>query len=279
MNVNSNHLLLGLLLSSGISLVAYWRESLSASGIVGAVLTGTLIFGLGGWLWGWLLIAFFISSSVLSHYRELEKQSTIAAFEKGGQRGLGQALANGGLGMLLAIIAALRPSPVLFLAFLGAMAAVTADTWATELGVLSRKPPWLITTGHRVPPGTSGGITLMGTAASVAGGGFIGLIAYGLVWGGLRLGVAATVREETNWIFEAAVAGFIGALFDSLLGATLQQVYYCNSCGKETERRVHHCGNRTRPLHGLPWLNNDVVNFLSSVVGSLVAVGLGTFVG
>ncbi|HIC90193.1 MAG TPA: DUF92 domain-containing protein, partial [Anaerolineae bacterium] len=68
MNVNSNHLLLGLLLSSGISLVAYWRESLSASGIVGAVLTGTLIFGLGGWLWGWLLIAFFISSSVLSHY-------------------------------------------------------------------------------------------------------------------------------------------------------------------------------------------------------------------
>ena len=64
----------GLLLSAIIGLLSYRRQALSTSGLVGALITGSLIFGVGGWEWGILLITFFLSSSALSFYRAQEKQ-------------------------------------------------------------------------------------------------------------------------------------------------------------------------------------------------------------
>jgi len=75
----------------------------------------------------------------------------------------------------------------------------------------------------------------------------------------------------------AAGGGLAGALFDSLLGATVQGIYFCDRCRKETERPVHRCGAQTRRLRGWTWLNNDWVNFLSSLVGGLVAMELATW--
>ena len=86
-------------------------------------------------------------------------------------------LANGGLGAILAILYSLRPNPLLFIAFVGAMAAVNADTWSTDIGILSPSPPRLITSGRRVTPGTSGAISLPGTIAALLGALLIGLLA------------------------------------------------------------------------------------------------------
>src|SRR5262249_35564164 len=97
-------LLLGLLVSTAISLFAYRRHSLSRSGVAGAVVTGTTTFSLGGWNWGLSLIFFFVSSSILSHFREREKAATAAdKFSKGSRRDLGQVAANGGTATLLAL--------------------------------------------------------------------------------------------------------------------------------------------------------------------------------
>jgi uncharacterized membrane protein len=96
----ASQLLLGLVLSLAISLVAYRQRMLSGHGVVGAVVTGTLTFGMGGWLWGWLLVVFFVSSSLLSRYRSADKAAVQARFAKGGRRDLGQVLANGGVGAL-----------------------------------------------------------------------------------------------------------------------------------------------------------------------------------
>ena len=96
-------LLLGLVLSAVMGGLGYWRRSLTVSGVVGAVLVGTLIFGFGGWIWGLLLITFFVSSSWLSHYRRADKEAVADKFAKGSRRDLGQALANGGLGAVLAV--------------------------------------------------------------------------------------------------------------------------------------------------------------------------------
>lgn len=126
-----SQLLLGLLLSAVVGGLGYWRKALTASGLVGAILVGTPIFGFGGWLWGLVLITFFVSSSLLSHYRRADKKRLTAAFAKGSQRDLGQALANGGVGAALAIAFGGYPEPVLFAAYLGVMATVNADTWAT----------------------------------------------------------------------------------------------------------------------------------------------------
>ncbi len=72
----------------------------------------------------------------------------------------------------------------------------------------------------------------------------------------------------------ALSSGLSGSLLDSYLGATVQAMYYCPHCHKETERRVHSCGTATQLLRGLPWLDNDGVNFLTTVAGGCVAMTL-----
>jgi uncharacterized protein (TIGR00297 family) len=263
----AQRLLLGLVISLCIGGLGYWRKSLSESGVAGAVLTGTAIFGFGGWHWGLLLILFFSSSSVLSHFRAQAKEPLAEKFDKGGQRDLGQALANGGWGALLALASFLWPSPLWFAAFVGAMAAVNADTWATEIGVMAPRPPRLITTWKRVPVGTSGAISVLGTGAALAGAAFIGAFAALFAW-------IAGMPAPWLYLLVGALGGLAGSLVDSLLGATVQGIYYCPACEKETERRVHRCGTATQPLRGWPQLTNDWVNFLASVAGSAVAAAL-----
>lgn len=261
----------GVAFSVLIAWAGYRGRSLSRSGVVGAIIVGTLTFGLSGWTWGLLLIAFFVSSSLLSHYRKDDKRGLAEKFAKTSQRDLGQALANGGWGAILAIAYSCQPDPILFAAFVGAMAAVNADTWATELGVLSPTPPRLLTTGQRVPVGASGGVTFLGTMAASGGGLLIGLVA--LVFGRVEaiLGSGPLNRHYLWLVSIGILGGLAGSTFDSLLGATVQGIYYCSQCQKETESKLHRCGQPTRHLRGWRWLNNDWVNFGSSIVGSLMA--------
>ena len=254
----------GIVLSILISGIGYRRGALSPSGVVGALIVGVLTFGLGGWLWGLLLAVFFVTSSVLSHFKEKEKRVAAEKFDKGHRRDFGQAMANGGAGALVALLNVLFPVPGWFPFFTGVMATVTADTWATELGTLNPRPPRLITNGRIVAVGTSGAVSPLGTAVSAAGGLLIGLVA----------GLLQRREKPRALALAGLVGGLAGSLFDSLLGATVQQIYYCDVCQKDTERRVHKCGNETRPLRGWRWLNNDLVNLWSSIAGGLVALAV-----
>jgi uncharacterized membrane protein len=123
----------------------------------------------------------------------------------------------------------------------------------------------LITTGQPVEHGASGGVSLTGSAATLAGALLIGLI-------------GKIFTPEQSWLVAVAVvtlSGFAGAFFDSLLGATVQAIYYDPVRNKETERRVFtEDGRPAKPVRGWEWMNNDVVNFLSSIFGALVAVGI-----
>lgn len=260
----------GLLLSAVVALVGYRRAALSESGVLGALLTGTAVFGLGGWEWGLLLLAFFMSSSILSFYRAGDKAALAEKFAKGHRRDLGQALANGGVGTGLAVTHLVWPHPLLYVACAGSMAAVTADTWATEVGVLSKRPPRLIISGRPAEVGASGAVSRLGLAMSLAGGAFIGLWGAGAA---LLLGEGLAVAGAV--MVGAASGGLSGSLFDSLLGASLQAIYWCPRCQRETEQRTHRCGTATRRVRGLAWLNNDLVNFLASAVGGTVALAVG----
>lgn len=267
----TSQLFLGLLLSAAVGGLGYWRKALTTSGLVAAILVGTLVFGFGGWIWGLVLITFFVSSSLLSRYRRADKETVATEFAKGSRRDWGQVLANGGVGAALAIAFASRPEPVLFATYLGVMATVNADTWATEVGILSRVSPRLVTTGEDVVPGTSGGVTRLGIWASVAGALLIGAVATALTQ-------IASLLEGTGWSLQAAsfsllalAGGLAGSILDSLLGATVQGIHYCSHCAKETERPVHHCGQNAQLIRGWAWLNNDIVNLFSSILGGLVA--------
>jgi uncharacterized protein (TIGR00297 family) len=273
-------LALGLVLSGIIAYAGYRKQALAASGAGGAILVGTVIFGLGGGIWGMVLFSFFVLSSGLSMYKKAVKQELAEKFEKGSRRDFWQALANGGLGALIAIAAALWQSPVLFAAYLGAMATVNADTWATELGVLSRRSPRLITNGKPVEPGTSGGISALGMGATLAGGLGIGLAALAFLLldihlGGTGLrGAENTLATLLRLLPAATFGGLIGSLSDSWLGATVQVIYYSTRRQKETERVIDPDGMPNAYLRGWHWLNNDWVNFLSSAAGALGAAGI-----
>lgn len=261
-------LAIGLALSSMIGFAARSRGSLSKSGALGAILTGTAVFGFGGWTPGLLLIAFFVSSSALSHFKQnnATKQHAAEIFEKGGQRDLGQTLANGGAASAFAVamgLAALAgQNAIAHMALgglVGALATVNADTWATELGVLSRARPRLITRlSRQVEPGTSGGVTVTGTLAALGGAAFIGLV-FVVLSGG-----------SAGQLVCAALGGLAGALADSWLGATVQGIYFDEMRNRETEKATDKNSAPNRFVRGWRWMNNDRVNFLSSLVGALV---------
>lgn len=259
-------LLIGFTLGFCISLLAWKAQALSPSGAVAATLTGGMIFALGGLPWAILLLTFFVSSSALSRAFSRRKTALNEKFAKGNQRDWGQVLANGGLGAFLALTHIAWPSQDWpWMAFAGAMAAVNADTWATELGVLSRLPPRLITNGRVVERGTSGGVSPLGVLAALGGAALVG---------GIAVVFSTGWRALTLW-GNVSLAGLAGSLFDSVLGASVQAIYRCPACQKETERHPRHlCGAETIRARGWRWLNNDWVNFACSLVGAGVAVGL-----
>jgi len=158
---------------------------LTRRGAVAALAVGlATVYGFG-WRGLLLLLAFFVSSSLLS---------------KATTRNHRQVLANGGV----AALAALAGN---WTWFAGALAAATADTWATEIGSHSRTLPRLITDGSRVPAGTDGGITPLGTAGGIAGAAFIA-------------GLSFLLGQRT--LLAIATGGVAGMTVDSLLGATVQ---------------------------------------------------------
>jgi len=104
--------LIGFFLAALIALLAWRARALSTSGAFAALLTGGLIFGLGGLSWATLLLVFFVSSSALSRLFAPRKAALSEKFSKGSRRDWAQVLANGGLGALLVVGFALLDEPV-----------------------------------------------------------------------------------------------------------------------------------------------------------------------
>ena len=255
-------LLLGFLLAILIAYLAYKARSLNQSGAIAAAFTGTIIFGIGGWQWAILLLTFFITSSVLSRAFKKRKQGLDEKFSKGHERDAGQVFGNGGVATFFAALHFFFPESSLpWVGFAAALAAVNADTWATELGVLNPNPPRMITDLRKiVEKGTSGGISLIGTLASLTGSALIAFLASLLT---------------DNWFLFPLItlSGLAGSLFDSFLGGTVQAMYYCPTDKKETEKHpLHTCGTPTVHTRGWQWLDNDRVNFACGAAGTLVAL-------
>jgi uncharacterized protein (TIGR00297 family) len=254
---------IGLALALAMAVLSYKAKFLSASGSVGTFLLAALIFGTGGWAWTVPILTFFILSSLLSKIGKSYKRKFSAFFEKSSQRDIGQVLANGSLAGGILLIFHFYPADFLYWLYLGALAAVTADTWATEIGVFSRISPLLITTFKQVPAGTSGGVTSLGTLFALIG-------AFLIAVSGL---IAAPAIVTLSWTHPAlyiiAAGGLLGSLVDSLIGATLQAQYQCKGCGKVTEKQRHCSSAATVLISGVSWLNNDWVNSFCSLSGVL----------
>jgi len=251
----------GALIAAAIAIAAWRAGSLSPSGAVAALLIGTVAVA-AGWAWGALLILYFASSSLLSRMgAQVKALRSGGIVEKGGARDATQVLANGAVFAAAAALQLVHPSQLWLAAGAGALAASAADTWGTEIGMLAKSPPRMITTWRSVPTGTSGGVSASGLVAMVAGALFIAVAAWLLHWNA-RVAIAVSL------------GGMVGALVDSFGGALWQSRRFCTHCDSATERLVHDCGTRTARAGGLEWLDNDGINAACTLVGALVSIGV-----
>jgi uncharacterized protein (TIGR00297 family) len=240
-------------LAAAVAVLAFRARALSLGGAIAAFIVGALIFGRGGWPAAAVLFAFFIPSSLLSRVGADRKRAISG--EPMGPRSAWQVLANGGVAALCAIGGVHAGAP-LAAAFAGAFAAASADTWGTEIGMLSRTPPVSILTLRPLAPGRSGGVTALGLAATVAGALCVAA-------------VAALAGVASFW--SVAAGGFAGAVLDSTLGASVQAVRWCSACACECETLRHACGAKTTLRRGAGWLENDGVNFAATLFGAVAA--------
>jgi uncharacterized protein (TIGR00297 family) len=237
-----------------------WRKKwLSLSGAVMAVFVGFCValgFGTAGIL---LIGTFFVSSSLLSKLNGKKKGSLVEIHEKGSTRDWVQVLANGGIAAAFGLASFFLPTPAFILALGISLASANSDTWASELGTLSKRPPLAIRGFRRVPTGTSGAISLFGTIA-----GF---------FGSLLLAVVATLLFQLSLeiFFVILLFGFLGMLIDTVLGAYLQAEYICAKCGLRIEKPIH-CQEDAVLSKGSRWIRNDTVNFISSLCAVLMGI-------
>ena len=246
-----------------VAIISYYFHFLSGSGAVSTFLLGVIVFGTGKWEFSLPILLFFFLSSLLSKVGKKWKQKFADTFQKGGQRDLGQVLANGGVAGIIVLLWNYFPNDVWYFAFIGSIAAVTADTWATEIGVFSKIAPRDILTFKRVPHGTSGGITLLGLIGALLGSCIIVFIGSSVTQ---RFGNVASAMALFALI---TGAGLAGSIIDSLIGATIQAQYRCPMCGKITEKRNHCQGNPTTLISGVRLIDNDIVNAICALSGAL----------
>jgi uncharacterized protein (TIGR00297 family) len=248
----------GIILAAIVASISLKAQFLDKSGAVATFLLAAVIFGSGGCKWILPILLFFVLSSLLSKLGSEEKIGYDTMFEKGSKRDYAQVMANGGVAAGVMICYMFYQKPILYIFYLASIAAAMADTWATEIGTLSKQQPRLFSTFKKVAPGTSGGVTFAGLIGAILGAFLIALCAWQF------LDNPAT-NDIPIILFGITISGFLASLFDSLLGATIQVQYQCPICHKTTEKKIHCEGVLAQPVSGFRWMNNDMVNFLNTL--------------
>ena len=235
-----SRLALGAALNAVVAVAGYAAHAVSIAGALCGAAIGIAIFASLGWQ-GWtLLVVTFIAATLASRAGLARKQRLGIAEDRGGRRGPGNAIANTGVAAIAAVLAGLDVHPeAARLAFAAALVTGGSDTLASEIGKAFGRRTFSITTLARVPPGTSGAMSLEGTTAGV-----VGAIALGLV--ATTLGVVPSTA-----LLPIVIGATVGSLLESWLGATLE---------------------------GPGILNNDVLNFINTAAGAFVAIGIWTWI-
>ncbi|MBC8174588.1 MAG: DUF92 domain-containing protein [Candidatus Marinimicrobia bacterium] len=249
-------LLSWIILSFLFAYIVFRLKSLSRDGALGAFVMGIIIFGIGGWKFMIPMGIYFILSSLLSHFGGKKKEEEQTSLQKGRKRDIEQVYANGGIPLLITIWWFYQPTEWLYMAYLASVAATTADTWGTEIGYLSKRLPRNIINFKQMNHGASGGVTIIGTIASLLGSAVIGFTAIFYI-------------PDLTRIYFIIGAGFVASIIDSILGATVQGIYKCSECGKRVEK-PEHCRKNAILVSGIRWINNDLVNIACTISGPIL---------
>lgn len=206
---------------------------------------------------GFVLLAAFLFGSVLVDKIKKRRKACDTITKKGDCRDAVQVIANGLIPMAMAVLYSGTMNPAFIIGYVAALAEAFADTAASGMGVYANSV-YDIFRMKKTIPGLSGGMSVVGTLASLFG----AFLISGIAWAFGALNV---------WLF-LIVSGcaFLGAIFDSFLGSLLQVKYKCKVCAEITEREVH-CRKRTEKISGFYFFDNDVVNLLGGAFSAVLA--------
>ncbi len=235
-------------------------KSLTLSGSIAAFIVGCCVALGFGWRGLVLLGAFFVSSSLWSKFNKHKKEQLAEILEKGDRRDWLQVVANGAVTSVASLLFYVTGSDTWQMAFIVSLAAANADTWASEIGVLSKRRPIHVFSLKAVEKGTSGAVSLLGFLSSIGGSLLIVTVA----------SILLPVSSLTILLL-MIVCGFAGSLIDTIMGALVQVKYKCEQCGIITEKLVH-CGLKTAKVEGIGFINNDMVNLLSILLATFIGV-------
>lgn len=215
------HIGLAVAISTVLSFLAYRLELLTGAGALSSFLIGIIIGTLGSLSWLLVLVSFTLAGFVVTHIDMAEKARLGLQEGKRGERGHINVLAVGLPPCLLAAAAFLmgeQGSVAAAVGYISVISVAASDTVASELGMKYEKV-WLITSFKRVPPGTDGGISVMGTFWALIGAVAASLLGWIIIFPHNILSPLLLIP---------ILAGFVGCLVDSLLGATLEAWGYLN---------------------------------------------------
>jgi len=203
--------------------LAFWRSVFDPPGLAAAFSIGFIIGVMGDVSWLLVLLIFMVMSFIATKYKFALKEAKGIQEGSRGERSASSVLATGLVPAAIAFMSSpMVGSPISTelsgVLFLSAISVAASDTLASEMGMLARHPPRLITTFKRVPAGTDGGVSPFGTAWALAGAFVVGLLG----WLFLRA-FSDTVPMDFWDIILITCAGFLGCNIDSILGATLER--------------------------------------------------------
>lgn len=254
-------ILIGIFISLVIAGLAYLKQSLTLDGFFTATLLGTMIYVFGGIMVWSVLIAFFISSSLLTKLHEKKDHDS----SKG--RNFVQVISNGLVAAVFSALYFFLEMEIFLIAAVVSIASSNSDTWASEIGALSKGKTINILNFKLVPKGVSGAISGLGTFASLLGAFFIGVVFVSI----FAFSSEITFPQMLQYGFIVTLCGFLGCLIDSYLGASLQAKYKGIESGKMTEKRWLP-DEKVVLASGLAFITNDAVNLLSGLAASILTL-------
>jgi uncharacterized protein (TIGR00297 family) len=207
--VNLMLLIAAVIIAASLAYFSYRFRVADLSGLVSAAIVGIILIVFADVRWFLIMLTFLILGSACTRFRFDRKIEMGVAESHGGVRGYFNVFANGLVAVAAAVLYGVFQNEMFLALFLGSVASAAADTVASEIGVVG-EIPYLITTMERVPPGTNGGVTVIGEIAALCAATVVGVVA-------LFLGVA-----DLSLMLVCIAAGFVGTNVDSVVGATLE---------------------------------------------------------
>ena len=238
-----NNLVLAIGINAVIAVVTYLGKMISRSGAIGGFIVGAIIYFFTGWQGYFVLVVFFVLGTLVTKVKYREKAEKGIAQEDEGRRGAKHAFANGLAALILGVLAwwwdqndMPGTAAILMAGYCGAFATALSDTASSEIGQAYGKTTILLTSFKRVAPGTEGAVSIEGTVA-------------GIIASLILAVVAVALNVTTGWqgVVAVVLAAFIGNTLESVIGSTLEK---------------------------LPFINNEVTNFINTLIGAGAAMAL-----